>query len=130
MSYFESWKFSILSFQKIKKLDKKSQQKQVQISFSNIQLIFFTVAKDSDTDAPYEVFEGSAWEAGLLKSILEDNEIDAIIQEAYSLPWNVIPVKGAAAKVFVALSNFEKAKVIVDEFYLNMEKENSGDSSE
>jgi hypothetical protein len=79
---------------------------------------------------PYEVFEGTAWEAGLLKSILEDNEIETYVTEAYQLPWNNIPVKGAAAKVFVALKDFERAKAIVDEFYTNMEKENSDDSSQ
>jgi hypothetical protein len=85
------------------------------------------MTKEDKNLAPYEVFEGSAWEAGLLKSILEDNEIETIIQEAYSLPWNAIPVKGASAKVFVALKDFEQAKAIVDEFYTNMEKENSDD---
>jgi len=81
--------------------------------------------KEDKEQAPYEVFEGSAWEAGLLKSILEDNEIEAYMTEAYALPWNTIPVKGAAAKVFVALKDFEQAKAIVDEFYTNMEKENT-----
>jgi hypothetical protein len=86
--------------------------------------------KEDKDQAPYEVFEGSAWEAGLLKSILEDNEIETYITEAYVLPWNNVPIKGAAAKVFVALKDFDQAKAIVDEFYTNMEKENSDDSSE
>ena len=77
---------------------------------------------------PYEVFEGSAWEAGLLKSILEDNDIETYITEAFILPWNNIPVKGAAAKVFVSLKDLEQAKAIVDEFYSNMQKENTDDS--
>lgn len=83
--------------------------------------------EDNELD-PWEVFEGSAWEAGLLKSILEDNEIENIIHDAYSLPWNNLPVKGAAAKVFVALKDFEKAKIIVDEFYKNLNKEDSIES--
>lgn len=80
--------------------------------------------------APYEVFEGSAWEAGLLKSILEDNEIESYLTQDYQLPWNSIPVKGAAAKVFVALKDLEQAKAIVEEFYSNMEKENTDESPE
>jgi hypothetical protein len=79
---------------------------------------------------PYEVFEGTAWEAGLLKSVLEDNDIEAYITEAYALPWNSLPIKGAAAKVFVTLNNLEQAKAIVDEFYSNMEKENTDESPE
>jgi len=79
---------------------------------------------DDNKQAPYEVFEGSAWEAGLLQSMLEDNEIETIIRQAYSLPWNSLPTKGAAAKVFVALKDFEKARAIVKEFYTNMKKAN------
>jgi hypothetical protein len=85
------------------------------------------MTKEDKDLAPYEVFEGSAWEAGLLQSILEDNEIETYITEAYSLPWNTLPVKGAAAKVFVALKDLEQAKTIVKEFYSNMEQENTDD---
>jgi len=80
--------------------------------------------KEENNQAPYEVFEGSAWEAGLLQSILEDNEIETIIRQAYSLPWNSLPIKGAAAKVFVAKKDFEKARAIGEEFYTNMKKAN------
>ncbi len=85
------------------------------------------MTKEDKDLTPYEVFEGSAWEAGLLQSILEDNEIETYVTEAYSLPWNTLPVKGAAAKVFVALKDLEQAKSIVEEFYSNMEKENTED---
>jgi hypothetical protein len=85
------------------------------------------MSKEDKSRAPYEVFEGTAWEAGLLKSILEDNDIETIMSEAYSLPWNQIPTKGAAAKVFVAGENLEQAKAIVEDFYSNMHKENLDD---
>ena len=88
------------------------------------------MSEEENNQAPYEVFEGSAWEAGLLQSILEDNEIEAIIQQANSLPWNSLPLKGAAAKVFVALKDFEKARVIVEGFYTNMRKANTNDPRE
>lgn len=87
------------------------------------------VQEDKDL-APYEVYEGSAWEAGLLKSILEDNDIETYMTQDYQLPWNTVPVKGAAAKVFVALKDLEQAKAIVDEFYSNMQKENTDESPE
>ena len=86
--------------------------------------------KEVKSLTPYEVFEGSQWEAGLLKSILEDNDIETYITEAFALPWNNIPVKGAAAKVFVALKDLEQAKAIVEEFYSNMEKEITEESPE
>lgn len=81
------------------------------------------MTKEDNNLTPYEVFEGSAWEAGLLKSILEDNQIETYISQAVMLPWNNLPLKGAAAKVYVALQDFEQAKAIVDEFYSNMIEE-------
>ena len=85
---------------------------------------------DDNKQAPYEVFEGSAWEAGLLQSMLEDNKIETTIRQAYSLPWNSLPTKGAAAKVFVALKDFEKARAIVKEFYTNMKKADTNNPHE
>jgi hypothetical protein len=89
-----------------------------------------TKEKDDKDLAPYLVFEGTAWEAGLLKSILEDNDIETIIEQDMSLPWNIIPTTGAQAKVFVAFKDLEQAKTIVDEFFTNMEKENTGEEPE
>jgi hypothetical protein len=84
---------------------------------------------DEEKDfSPFEVFEGSPWEAGLLKSILEDNDIETIIQQATAVQWNLIPTDGATMKVFVAKDDLEHAKAIVDEFYSNMEKEDSIDN--
>lgn len=79
--------------------------------------------------APFEVYDGTAWEAGLLKSILDDNEIEAIIQQRSSLPWNIIPTTGASLCVFVARKDLEKAQGIVAEFIANMARENSSEES-
>jgi hypothetical protein len=85
------------------------------------------MAKEDKNLAPHEVFEGSAWEAGLLKSILEDNDIETIIQQASSVPWNRMPTGAASMKVFVAFENLEQAIAIVDDFYTNMAKDNAND---
>jgi hypothetical protein len=69
---------------------------------------------------PYEVFDGTAWEAGLLKSILDDNEIESILKDASFAPWNLFPVRSGTVKVFVALKDFERAKLVVEEFIGNM----------
>lgn len=76
---------------------------------------------------PHKVFEGTAWEAGLLKSILEDNDIEAFMTEAYALPWNCTPTTGTSAKLFVTLQNLERASAIVDEFNTNMQKDDPSD---
>lgn len=85
------------------------------------------MTKDDKSLAPYEVFEGSAWEAGLLKSILEDNDIEAMIHQASALPMNLWPTVAASVKVFVARENLEQARDIVSEYYTNMLKEDSND---
>jgi len=70
--------------------------------------------------SPYEVFDGTAWEAGLLKSILEDNEIEAILKDASFVAWNLFPVRSGTVKVFVALKDLERATIVVEEFIENM----------
>jgi len=74
-----------------------------------------------DELSPFEVFEGTAWEAGLLRSILEDNEIETILRNASFAPWNLFPVRAGSVKVFVASKDFERARLLVDEFYKNMQ---------
>jgi hypothetical protein len=59
--------------------------------------------------------------------MLEDNDIETIIQQASSLPWNIMPTGAATMKVFVAFENLEQATAIVDEYYTNMGKENPND---
>jgi len=88
------------------------------------------MTKEDKSLTPYEVFEGSAWEADLLKSILEDNDIETIMQQTSALPINIWPTEAATMKVFVALKDFEQAKDIVEEFYTNMDKENTDGSTE
>ena len=80
---------------------------------------------ENDELAPYEVFDGTAWEAGLLKSILEDNEIEAFLKDTSMSPLNLYPVRSGSVKLFVARKDLESALSIVDEFYTNMEKENT-----
>lgn len=73
-----------------------------------------------DDLSPYEAFEGTAWEAGLLKSILDDNEIESILRDASFVPLNLFPVRSGSVKVFVAAKDIERARLIVEEFYQNM----------
>jgi hypothetical protein len=85
------------------------------------------MTKEDKSLTPYEVFEGSPWEAGLLKSILEDNDIETIMQQATALPMNIWPTDAATMQVYVAMKDYEHAKAIVEEFYSNMQKDNSND---
>lgn len=71
----------------------------------------------------FEIYEGTAWEVALLKSILDDNEIESIMREASFAPWNLFPVRAGTVKLFVAHKDLEHAKKIAGEFQANMQKE-------
>ena len=76
----------------------------------------------NDKDSPMEVFAGTSWETALVKSLLENVEIGAFtIDESIGslAPWYVGPGGQAAVKIFVASRDYERAKMVVDEFYRN-----------
>ena len=106
-------------------------------SIFSVLLYFCTIGSfkypDMEKDnslTPYEVFDGTAWEAGLLKSMLEDNDIETILKDASFAPWNLFPVRSGSVKVFVALRDLENARNIVKEFYTNMQKETTDEVEE
>jgi hypothetical protein len=88
--------------------------------------------EDTDENAPYEVFDGNTWEAGLLQSILADNEIESILSDSSNSPWGSFPVRSSTVRVFVAKKNLVAAQLVVEEFLKNMQKNpevNPGDES-
>ena len=75
---------------------------------------------------PMEVFAGAPFDAGLVKSMLEDREIEAFLQddELGSLaPWYTAPGGAGAVKVVVSSADYEAAKQVVDEYYRNVNKD-------
>lgn len=78
--------------------------------------------EEPDPLSPYEVFEGTPWESGLLLSILADNEIEAIMKDNSRLAWNTFPVDSSLVKIFVAYQDYNRAIGIVEEFRHNMQQ--------
>jgi hypothetical protein len=79
---------------------------------------------------PLEVFEGNDWEASMVKSLLENAEIEAYIKDkrmGVLAPWNVAAGGAGSVKIFVANLDFEKAKEVVDQYF---KAENSINSDE
>jgi hypothetical protein len=75
---------------------------------------------------PVEVFDGTSWQAEIVKSMLENEGIHAYIKDnilGTLIPWNVAPGGAGAVKVFVAGADAEQAKLVVDEYEKNT-KEN------
>jgi hypothetical protein len=77
----------------------------------------------SDNSTPTEVFAGSPWQAGMVRSLLEDAGISAYVRDEIMgtmNPWWVAPGGAGAISVFVAEEDYEAAKGIVGEYERNM----------
>lgn len=75
---------------------------------------------------PVEVYSGNAWQAGLLKSLLENAEIEAfLVDEIIGTlnPWWTAPGGAGSVRVVVDPANYEKAMLIVTEFESNMRED-------
>lgn len=72
---------------------------------------------------PVEVFAGTAWEAGLLKSMLENAGINTYLVDEIRgtmVPWHVAPGGVGAVKVTVSSEDELEARKITDAFQLNL----------
>ncbi|MCK9616630.1 MAG: DUF2007 domain-containing protein [Lentimicrobiaceae bacterium] len=66
-----------------------------------------------------EVFAGTAWEAGLVKSLLENAEVQAFLLDEIRgtlAPWHIAPGGAGAVKVVVSSVDYEKAVQVVADF--------------
>ena len=71
---------------------------------------------------PVEVFEGNDWEASLLKSLLDNAEIDSFTKDermGVLAPWNVVGGGAGPVKIFVSNIDYEKAREVVADFEKN-----------
>jgi len=74
---------------------------------------------DKSENKPVEVFTGTAWECGLVQSLLENAEIKTYIYyggEGTMAPWDSgggLPIN----RIMVASSDYEKAKEVVIKYY-------------
>jgi hypothetical protein len=66
-----------------------------------------------------EVFSGTAWEAGVVKSLLENAEIQVYVKDEIRgtlAPWNVAPGGLGAVKLIVADIDYERSVQVVSDF--------------
>ncbi|HLO57999.1 MAG TPA: DUF2007-related protein [Bacteroidales bacterium] len=72
--------------------------------------------------SPIEVFAGTQWEAALVKSLLDNAEVEAFLKDEIrgtTMPWQVEPGGIGAVKVVVHPDQLELAKQVVREFETN-----------
>jgi hypothetical protein len=72
---------------------------------------------------PVEVFAGSIWEVEMVKSLLENAEIETFLQDENTgtlAPWYTAGGGAGSVKVIVSSVDFDKARSIVLEYEENL----------
>jgi hypothetical protein len=78
--------------------------------------------KNKDEVKSVVVYSGSTWECEMVKSLLENEEIQAFLKDEYSgtiAPWVVAAGGAGSVKVVVSNLDFDRARAIVEEFEKN-----------
>jgi hypothetical protein len=79
-------------------------------------------SKKNDIE-PVEVYAGTIWEAELVKSLLENAEIETFLNDENTgtlAPWYTAGGGAGSVKVIVSSLDFDKAKTVIEEFEQNM----------
>jgi hypothetical protein len=75
-----------------------------------------------EENVPIEVFAGTAWEAAIVKSLLENAEIEVFLKDEIRgtmVPWHISPGGTDAVTVVVSSADYENAKQVVEEYKTN-----------
>lgn len=71
---------------------------------------------------PVDVFAGTAWEAAIVKSLLENAEIEVFLKDEIRgtmVPWHISPGGTDAVTVVVSSADYDNAKQVVEEYIVN-----------
>jgi len=68
---------------------------------------------------PVEIFDGNQWEASLVKSLLDNAEIESFVKDqrmGVLAPWNVDAGGAGPVKIFVSSLDVEKAREVIEQY--------------
>lgn len=77
---------------------------------------------DNDKNKIIEIYSGTLWESEIVKSLLQDAEIESFLKNTVFNSYAFEPLKAESVKVMISNYDQEKAKIIVESFYKNMNK--------
>ena len=72
-----------------------------------------------------EIFAGTVIEAEMVKSLLQDSEIEAFLKDeniGTIAPWQASAGGAGSVKVVISDLDYARAKVVMDEYYKNTRK--------
>jgi len=82
--------------------------------------------KTDKESIPVEIFAGTAWQAGMVKSLLENAAINSFLKDELIgtlNPWYAAPGGAGAVKVFVSELDYDQALAIAEEYQRNLKDE-------
>ncbi|MGD9556014.1 MAG: DUF2007-related protein [Mangrovibacterium sp.] len=82
--------------------------------------------KISYESKPVEIFAGTPWQAGMVKSLLKNAGIHAFLKDELIgtlTPWWAEPGGAGAVKVFVSELDYDQALAIAEEYQRNLKDE-------
>ncbi len=68
---------------------------------------------------PIEVFAGNDWEASMVKSLLDNAEIESFVKDqrmGVLAPWNVVGGGAGSVKIFVSSVDLDRAKEVIEQY--------------
>lgn len=68
---------------------------------------------------PVEIFDGNDWEASMVKSLLDNAEIEAFVKDekmGVLAPWNVAGGGAGSVKIFVSSVDLDRAKEVIEQY--------------
>ena len=83
---------------------------------------------DNNENNPVEVFAGTAWEVAFVQSLLANAEIQTFLKDEINgtmVPWVIAPGGAGSVKIIVSNLDYDKAKIIVDEYERNKNSDNN-----
>jgi hypothetical protein len=75
--------------------------------------------KTENEITPVEIFDGTQWQAMLVKSLLDNAEIDSFVKDSRMgvlAPWNVDAGGAGPVKIFVSNLDADKAREVIAQY--------------